>query len=65
MSHKSIDEYPLCLSVDDIAEITDLSRSKAYELCHSEYFPCVRVGRRMIVPKAAFVRWMENPHRES
>lgn len=54
-------ELPLTLNVVDIAKILGLSKQNAYSLCHNENFPCVTVGRRMIIPKLAFVKWMENP----
>ncbi len=57
----SIEDLPLVLTVVDVAEITGLCLAKAYELCHSKGFPCVQVGRRMIVTKLGFIRWMESP----
>jgi len=57
----SIDELPLSLRVVHVAKVLGLSMNTAYELCHSDGFPCVRVGRRMIIPRAAFQKWLENP----
>lgn len=58
----SIEDLPLSLTVESIAKVLGLSKKSAYELCHSEGFPCVHVGRRMIIPKLAFIKWMEAPH---
>ena len=63
MKYNNINELPLTLKVADIAEIMGLSLSKAYELCHSKNFPCINVGRRMIIPKMALIKWMESPPR--
>lgn len=57
----NVDELPLSLTVQDVAKILGLSKNSAYVLCHSEGFPCIKVGRRMIIPKLAFIKWMENP----
>lgn len=57
----NVDELPLSLTVDDVGMIMGLSKNKAYELCHSRGFPCVNVGRRMIIPKLAFIKWLESP----
>lgn len=63
MKYRSLEDLPLTLTAADIAEITGLSLAKAYELIHSNGFPKVVVGRRLIVPKLAFVKWMECPTR--
>lgn len=58
----NVEELPLSLDVSDIAKILGISKANAYELCHSNNFPAVKVGeRRIIVPKPAFVKWLENP----
>ena len=60
-SYCNVDDLPLSLTVEDIRDIMGLSKNKAYELCHSKGFPCVIVGRRMIIPKLAFLKWLETP----
>lgn len=60
-SYCNVDDLPLSLTVEDIGDIMGLSKNEAYELCHSKGFPCVIVGRRMIIPKLAFLKWLETP----
>lgn len=60
----NVDELPLSLTVDDVGTVMGLSKNKAYELCHMKGFPCVIVGRRMIIPKLAFIKWLESPQLE-
>ncbi|MCL2298948.1 MAG: helix-turn-helix domain-containing protein [Firmicutes bacterium] len=36
-----------------------ISRPKAYELTEREGFPCIRVGRRKVIPVDGFRRWLE------
>lgn len=54
-------ELPLTLTVDDIAKALGISKQNAYILCHRKSFPCVQVGKRLVIPRAAFVKWLENP----
>jgi predicted DNA-binding transcriptional regulator AlpA len=37
----------------------DISLAKAYELVRRPDFPAIRIGRRIVVPKAAFERWLQ------
>lgn len=57
----SENELPLALTVNDVASVLGIGRRQAYELCHSKGFPCIKVGRRMVIPKIAFLKWMEDP----
>lgn len=54
-------ELPLTLTVDDIAKALGISKQNAYILCHRKSFPCVQVGKRLVIPRAAFEKWLENP----
>lgn len=60
-TYNCVDEMPLSLTVDDVAGILGISKNNVYALCHSNDFPSVQVGRRWVIPKLAFVKWMENP----
>ena len=56
--YRSYEDLPLALSAEDIAEILNISRTKAYYLFHREDFPFIRFGRRQIVPRDLFFAWM-------
>lgn len=43
----------LCLSVPEAAKLLGISRGLAYELAGSGQLPVVRLGRRLLVPRAA------------
>lgn len=47
-------------SVDEVREILGISRRMAYELCHSNVFKVIRVGRVIRVSKASFDNWLES-----
>ena len=55
----SFDELPLVLTVKEVAEVMGVSRVGAYALAHSVDFPAIRIGRRIAVPKAELIKWME------
>ena len=57
--YKSYDELPLFLNAEIIAQLLGVSNSSAYELMHQEGFPAVRIGNRLIVPKADFQFWVQ------
>lgn len=57
--YTSLDQLPMALKADDIAQVLGISRANAYTLMHSESFPTLRIGKRMMVPKDKFLAWME------
>jgi excisionase family DNA binding protein len=59
--YTNINELPLVLTVSDVSRILGIGKANVYELCHSDNFPSVTIGKRIIVPKLAFVEWMKNP----
>ena len=50
-NYTSMEQLPLALNADDIAQVLGISRAHAYELMRSEGFPTLRIGKRMTVPK--------------
>ena len=47
------------LTVTEAAEELGISRGSAYEAVRSGQIPTIRIGRRLIVPRAAFERMLE------
>lgn len=47
-------------SVDEVREILGISRRKAYELCNSDAFRVIRIGRALRVSKASFDHWLDH-----
>ena len=58
--YKSYDDLPLFLNAEMVAKVLGVSPSSGYELLHEDGFPVLRVGNRMVVPKDAFIRWVES-----
>jgi len=57
--YKNFDELPLMLSVIQVAEVLGISKTSAYELVHSDGFPSITIGKRLIVPKDKFIEWIK------
>lgn len=51
-------------SAEDIMTYLDVSRSMAYNLMHMHDFPSFFVGKRMLVLKAEFEKWVKKQQDE-
>ena len=47
------------LTVPDVAAVPGVSRVEAQELAHSEGFPVLKVGSRIVIPKDKFLLRIE------
>ena len=52
-------QAPATYLVDEIARLLGIARGTAYEAIHRGEIPSVRVGRRVLVPRAKFDAWLE------
>ena len=46
-------------NVYEVAALLGINLPKAYKMVRQESFPSIRIGRRIVVPKEAFHRWLE------
>ena len=46
------------LTVKEVAETLGIGINQAYEACEQSMFPCIRFGRRWIISRKAFERWL-------
>ena len=53
-------ELPAVLTVEQVRQFLNISRPMAYELCHKENFPKLRIGRTIRIPRDSFFQWLEN-----
>jgi len=58
--YTSVDQLPMTLCVEHIALALGISRSGAYTLMRSKGFPTIRIGKRMVVPRDKFIKWMDD-----
>lgn len=55
-----LSKYPDVLTVQQLAEILRIGINKAYELINHHVIGCKRIGRKIIIPKACLVDYLES-----
>ena len=58
-NYTSLDQLPITLSANQVAQVLGISRANAYSLMHAKGFPTIQIGKRMVVPKNKLIEWME------
>ncbi len=56
---KNYHDLPLTLTAPEVGEVLGISRAGAYELVRSKGFPHMKIGTRILVPKAKFLAWID------
>ena len=51
-------ENRLTITVPELAETLNIGRNAAYDLCNAEGFPCIRIGKRIVVPIEPLKEWL-------
>ena len=57
--YTSFDQIPVVINADCLAIILGISRTKAYQLMHSNAFPTFRIGSRIVVRKDHLLAWID------
>jgi len=57
----TLDDYPLVLRVEDLANITGLGKNSCYQMCKTDGFPAFKPPGRSIylIPRDSFFNWLE------
>jgi excisionase family DNA binding protein len=55
----------LVITVEEAAQLLGIGRDLAYRLARTGEFPSLRLGRRLVVPRAALQAWLEDGARHS
>lgn len=50
----------LTFTVKDISQVFGVSLITAYKLATSQGFPSIRIGKRIVIPRDAFQRWLDS-----
>ena len=58
-NYTSLEQLPITLRANQLAQVLGISRANAYTLMHSKGFPTIQIGKRMVVPKNKLIEWME------
>ena len=56
----SLDELPDFCSLEEVSKVFRVSRATVYRMAERGSIPCLRIGRRVIVPKEHLVRWIDS-----
>ena len=57
--YRTIEEYPIMLTANELMEILRISRSNAYLVMKMKGFPTLRIGDRMVVSRDRLIAWIE------
>lgn len=57
------DHIPDVLAPTDLRKILRIGKSQAYDLVNSQQFHHIRIGRRILIPKQAFIDWLEGSNK--
>lgn len=49
----------LTYTVDELAQALSIGRNQAYNLCHEQGFPSIRIGKRLIIPVDSLREWLK------
>ena len=53
-----MDKKSGCFSVDELGRRLGVSRPIAYNVAHTEGFPAIRIGRRLLIIESRFEEWL-------
>ncbi|MFC1907772.1 helix-turn-helix domain-containing protein [Chloroflexota bacterium] len=59
------DDRSLTFSVPEAAKLLGLSKGNLYNQIRLKAIPCLCIGRRKLIPKAALLQWLENSGADS
>ncbi|PWI56671.1 helix-turn-helix domain-containing protein [Sulfoacidibacillus thermotolerans] len=58
-------DFPLSLTVKDVAKILGVCMPKAYDITRRIDFPVIRDGRKLMIPRDRFFQWMDESANQS
>lgn len=58
---KEMDDQKLTMTVSEVAAALKIGRGLAYEAVRRGEIPAIRVGRRLLVPRRALEKLLEEP----
>jgi len=51
------------LSVAEAAELSGIGRNYLYNMCHTDNFPAMRIGKRFYINREKFIEWINDQSR--
>ena len=59
MNDHEMQNLPFTLNAQQVADVLGIARNSAYTLMHSEGFPTIHIGKRLLVPKDKLLQWVD------
>lgn len=59
MKQQNSGHEKIMLTVPEAAQILRIDKVTVYELAKTSGFPALRIGRRVLIPREALMRWIE------
>lgn len=56
---RNFERYPDVLKPEEVQQILGISRATCWKVMYSKGFPLLKISRTLRIPKAAFIRWLE------
>lgn len=53
-------ESRIVMTADEVRQALGIGRRQVYDLLNRSDFPSIRLGRKILVPRDAFLRWLDN-----
>lgn len=47
------------MNVSDLQQALGIGKNRAYDLVNRADFPTIRLGRKILIPRDAFLRWLD------
>ena len=63
--YQNSNDHSLTFSVAEAAELLGLSKGNLYHQIRLNAIPCLSIGRRKLIPKAALLQWLEKSGADS
>ncbi|MDA2386086.1 helix-turn-helix domain-containing protein [Bacillus cereus] len=59
VTYEKVNDYPIILNVDHVAQILAVSNSTVYEIMRHKGFPLINIGNRKRVLREEFFNWLK------
>ncbi len=60
MNDQEMQNLPFTLNAQQVADVLGIARNSAYTLMHSEGFPTIHIGKRLLVPRDKLLQWIDH-----
>ena len=60
MNDQEMQNLPFTLNAQQVADVLGIARNSAYTLMHSESFPTIHIGKRLLVPRDKLLQWIDH-----